>query len=150
MLAATKLDDYKSRLDIYKRLAALHPESDTYKSQIKNIYSKIADIELTSVVTRRLSVIQAIKIDKCVLSDEKVKKCLALNPNWSDPIIAQVVCGRVSVGMTKEQALAGWGRPRDVNTTTDAYGSNEQWVYGEYGGGGYLYFDGELLTSIQN
>lgn len=53
----------------------------------------------------------------------------------------------VLIGMTKEEALASsWGKPRKINRTTNAYGTSEQWVYD----GGYLYFDGDRLTSIQN
>ena len=54
----------------------------------------------------------------------------------------------VSVGMSKEDVLASsWGRPEKVNTTTTAHGTREQWVYG---GHNYLYFTGNLLTTIQN
>jgi hypothetical protein len=53
----------------------------------------------------------------------------------------------VSIGMTKHEVYeSSWGRPRKVNTTTNVNGTREQWVYD----GGYLYFTGELLTSIQN
>lgn len=53
----------------------------------------------------------------------------------------------VSIGMSKDDVLASsWGKPRKINTTTTARGSREQWVYD----GGYLYFDGDTLTTIQN
>ena len=53
----------------------------------------------------------------------------------------------VHLGMTREDVLASsWGRPRKVNTTTNVYGTREQWVYD----GGYLYFQDGILTSIQN
>lgn len=54
----------------------------------------------------------------------------------------------VRLGMTKEDVLASsWGRPEKINTTTNVYGTHEQWVYG---GGNYLYFENGVLTSIQN
>lgn len=54
----------------------------------------------------------------------------------------------VSIGMTKEDVLASsWGKPERVNTTTNAYGVSEQWVYG---GRNYLYFKDGILYSIQN
>lgn len=54
----------------------------------------------------------------------------------------------VSIGMSKEDVLASsWGKPDRVNTTTNAYGVSEQWVYG---GRNYLYFENGKLTSIQN
>jgi len=55
----------------------------------------------------------------------------------------------VAVGMTTEQVLqSSWGKPLHINRTTNANGTHEQWVYP--GGRNYLYFDGGLLTSIQN
>lgn len=54
----------------------------------------------------------------------------------------------VKIGMTKEEVLTeGWGRPNDINKTTTAYGTSEQWVYDNYN---YLYFEDGILTSIQN
>lgn len=53
----------------------------------------------------------------------------------------------VSIGMSKDDVLqSSWGKPRDVNRTTNQYGVREQWVYD----GGYLYFRDGVLTSIQN
>jgi hypothetical protein len=55
----------------------------------------------------------------------------------------------VRLGMTPEEVLQGsWGKPTRVNRTTNAYGTNEQWVYpGQHN---YLYFKNGVLTSIQN
>lgn len=56
--------------------------------------------------------------------------------------------GGVKIGMTKEQVLkSNWGKPESVNTTTNAGGVREQWVYG---GRNYLYFTNGVLTGIQN
>lgn len=53
----------------------------------------------------------------------------------------------VSIGMTKEQVLASsWGRPQKANKTHGRFGTHEQWVYG----GGYLYIENGVLTSVQN
>ena len=43
------------------------------------------------------------------------------------------------IGMTQQQVLndTNWGKPKYVNTTINAYGRSEQWVYGTYQ---YLYF----------
>lgn len=52
----------------------------------------------------------------------------------------------VSVGMTPADAIASsWGYPQNINRTTNARGTREQWVYP---GGGYLYFDNDVLTAI--
>jgi hypothetical protein len=53
------------------------------------------------------------------------------------------------IGMTTKQVRerTSWGEPDDINSTTTAYGTSEQWVYG---GGNYLYFTNGRLTAIQN
>ncbi|WP_218830299.1 DUF2845 domain-containing protein [Psychrobacter sp. JB193] len=53
-----------------------------------------------------------------------------------------------AIGMTKEQVRnkTNWGEPNDINTTTNKYGTHEQWVYDDYQ---YLYFDNGKLTTIQ-
>ena len=54
----------------------------------------------------------------------------------------------VLLGMNQEAVLSSsWGRPKDINRTTNRYGTREQWVYGN---GNYLYFENGILTSIQN
>lgn len=53
----------------------------------------------------------------------------------------------VSIGMPECAVLATWGRPERVNRSTNAQGSNEQWVYSS---GNYLYFDSTgRLRSMQ-
>ena len=85
----------------------------------------------------------------CKPSRAKVRRSLDRHPDWDASVLSAVVCGRVHIGMTREQAIAGWGRPRDINRTTASYGVHEQWVYGEYGSG-YLYFEDGRLTTVQN
>lgn len=54
----------------------------------------------------------------------------------------------VSIGMTKERVIqSSWGKPEKINSTTNAYGTREQWVYR---GHSYLYFQDGILTTIQN
>ena len=61
--------------------------------------------------------------------------------------LVQIQEGRVVVGMTACGAIAAWGRPQDINKTTTARGTREQWVYG---GRNYLYFTDGRLDAIQN
>lgn len=68
------------------------------------------------------------------------------HPEWSEKIKQNVLNGNIFIGMTKEQARASWGEPYDINRTTTQWRVKEQWVYG----GKYLYFDDEMLTTIQN
>lgn len=58
----------------------------------------------------------------------------------------------VTIGMTAQQCLdSNWGKPDQVNKTTTAYGTNEQWVYGYNSSKmSFLYFENGILTSIQN
>lgn len=53
----------------------------------------------------------------------------------------------VSIGMSQQDVRASsWGKPERVNRSHYAFGDREQWVYG---GGNYLYFQNDTLTSIQ-
>jgi len=61
--------------------------------------------------------------------------------------LVHIQAGGVAPGMNRCGALAAWGQPQKVNTTTNSYSTSEQWVYGN---GNYLYFKNEILTSIQN
>lgn len=87
---------------------------------------------------------------RCKPSLQKVKRSVERHPGWEDRVISAIVCGSVFIGMTAEQARAGWGVPSDINRTTGTFGVHEQWVYGEYGEQGFLYMENGILTSIQN
>ena len=65
---------------------------------------------------------------------------------WPAEVIALVLNRQVRIGMTAEQVREAWGPPTSINTTTTRRGTHEQWVYGI---GQYLYFEDEVLTSIQ-
>ena len=52
----------------------------------------------------------------------------------------------VDIGMTADDVRkSSWGKPQKINSTITANGRHEQWVYG----GGNLYLDNGVLTSIQ-
>jgi hypothetical protein len=56
--------------------------------------------------------------------------------------------GPASIGMTPKEAIhTSWCFPGKKNTTETAGHIREQWVYP---GRGYLYFDNDRLTAIQN
>ncbi len=71
----------------------------------------------------------------------------AKHPDWKRLACDAIVAKKVRVGMTKEQAIAAWGEPEDINTTSTAGGTHEQWVYGF---GNYIYFDNGILSTVQN
>lgn len=51
------------------------------------------------------------------------------------------------IGMTDEQVRnSTWGSPENVNKTTTAYGTSEQWVYSGYK---YIYLYNGIVTAIQ-
>jgi hypothetical protein len=63
----------------------------------------------------------------------------------SPPKASQSKTG-VSIGMTAEDVRnSSWGKPKSINETITTRGKHEQWVYG----GGYLYLENGVLTSIQ-
>ena len=60
----------------------------------------------------------------------------------------------LTIGMTKNEVITSpiWGYPYKGNRTTTGYGTREQWIYktvieNDYI---YLYFENDLLTSIQD
>lgn len=59
---------------------------------------------------------------------------------WND-----IISGRVSTGMSEQEAMLSWGFPYDINRAS--YG--DQWVYrrGNYSSQ-YLYFDNGTLTAF--
>ena len=81
-------------------------------------------------------------------SDEKV------NPKINEIYIKQSSSTNVPkqgysprIGMTaSEVENSNWGRPNKINKTTTAYGTDEQWVYGN---GQYIYLENGIVTAIQ-
>lgn len=52
-----------------------------------------------------------------------------------------------TVGMTAQELVdSKWGKPSDVNRTTTANGTFEQWIYG---GNRYVYLENGIVTGIQ-
>lgn len=99
---------------------------------------------------QRIARIRERKVGDCTPPLKWVRNRINKNPEWPDHIIAHSTCNSVIIGMTKEQAIAAWGRPQDINRTLGSFGVHEQWVYGEYGERGYLYFEDGILTTVQN
>jgi hypothetical protein len=60
--------------------------------------------------------------------------------------LVSVVEGRVCIGMTYIELLYSIGYPDDINTTTTAAGTHQQWVYGNKT---YVYLDNGKVTSYQ-
>jgi len=80
-------------------------------------------------------------------SIELMGKTDEINKKFSPEVAKRILAHRVWIGMTSEMAKYSWGYPKDINSTTTAYGTSQQWVYGS---GRYLYFENGILTTIQN
>jgi hypothetical protein len=81
------------------------------------------------------------------LIKQKIAEMRKKHPGWSDNTINHILKNSVHIGMTKDQAIASWGNPDSINRTITSKFIHEQWVYE---GRNYLYFDNDVLTSIQN
>lgn len=61
--------------------------------------------------------------------------------------ITENVTYKPQIGMTADEVLQStWGEPSDINKTTYAWGTKEQWCYPEYK---YIYFENGVVTAIQ-
>jgi len=80
---------------------------------------------------------------------QKAAKLRAKHPDWSTDTCYTIAQRKVQIGMTKDQVLAAWGKPQDINRTVTPFGTSEQWCYGDIGGT-YLYFDDGVMTSFQD
>jgi hypothetical protein len=65
--------------------------------------------------------------------------------------ISQISEGRkIGVGMKSVEVIYSLGYPDDVSSTTNSYGTGEQWVYGSpIYDGHYVYLDNGVVTSYQ-
>lgn len=68
------------------------------------------------------------------------------SPNWPQEAWEYIENQQVFVGMTREMALMSIGAPVKKNKTISTYGNHEQWIYRSQ----YLYFENNILTTIQN
>lgn len=71
---------------------------------------------------------------------------ISLHPEWSQKHVDSIRKGEITIGMLPLQVFASWGYPNDINKTTGAWGTHEQWVYENQ----YVYFRNGTLTSWQN
>lgn len=130
----------KMNLDLLK---CYHPESAEYQTA-KGIYEqglkdqeaarKKAEAEKAKAEAERRA-----KMSKVERIMEKY--------NCDEATAIYISKGQVVIGMTTEQCRAAWGAPQRINRSTYSFGVHEQWCYG---GHNYLYFEDDVLTSVQN
>lgn len=71
-------------------------------------------------------------------------------PAQPEPTEKPIVKVAPYIGMTAEQVKEStWGKPSEINKTTNLYGVHEQWVYRGYSKDRYIYLDDGIVTSIQ-
>ena len=80
----------------------------------------------------------------------KIEKYIQEHPERSQ--FKELMIGQeIKVGINKDEAELSWGELRDINRTVTAFGTSEQWVYGDsLSHGKYLYFDNGILSSWQD
>ena len=67
------------------------------------------------------------------------------HPELSGEVERLIVQGKIQIGMSKDEVLASWGKPRQIHQTVGPWGLHEQWVYGSKNSG-YLNFENGVLT----
>lgn len=86
--------------------------------------------------------------DNKKIAEEKRK--VMLIEQYGELRAAMILRSKVCVGMSKDEAIASWGSPDEVNKTTGTYGVHEQWVYkGKNYKNRYLYLESGILKTIQ-
>jgi len=71
------------------------------------------------------------------------------HPDWGRDVCVLIGLHKIRIGMTTQQVRESWGWPRDINSTITRWGRHEQWVYGRFPYGSYVYFEKGILTTIQ-
>lgn len=79
-------------------------------------------------------------LNSCVNTKEMIE-----SHNWDKEAVEAIQKGYIEVGFTTDMVKASWGNPQDINFTTNANGTIEQWVYS----GNYVYFSDGKVTKIQ-
>jgi len=139
-------------------IKALHDSLQNYPVVVQTgtIYkSWIDDVE-----TKRN--IKTITVPYSKRNDQKPIKTLEITTNaiqqkakrlrdeyyWPKNECLSIAQRHVWIGMSDTQLRKSLGSPKSVNRTVTAFGSNEQWVYGDFGP--YIYVDNGSVTSWQD
>lgn len=99
------------------------------------------------VVENRDDKLATIKAKKEAADARAAHVKLVNSKPWSSQVKTAILQKKVIRGMIPEQAQLAWGKPQQINRSAYSFGVHEQWVYG---GGSYLYFENDELTSFQD
>lgn len=76
----------------------------------------------------------------------RARSLAGAHADWTGEDIADVACGKITMGMTGPQVRAAWGAPDHINRTVVGDRVSEQWVYGS----SYIYLADDHVTSWQD
>lgn len=138
---------YMGKRDPAKEYVSTEPAEDIFARE--NAVKEKADLEERLARERaeresHAAIEKAAKVER-----ERLMQQQRAEQARRDARAAQLAKPSPRIGMTKDQVInqTNWGRPYDINRTTTAAGTREQWVYGI---GHYLYFEGSILKAIQD
>lgn len=136
----------------------LYRELDSLETELKKIKFKIFVEErnldwysnelISSKETVRIGTIDSDNSITTYVVNPKHRRAKKLYDKykWTKEDCLTVSQGKINIGMTKEMVRVAWGNPEDINTTTTSYGTSAQWCYSN----SYVYFDEDIVTTIQN
>ena len=90
------------------------------------------------------------KANNSVTLSNKGRKIKEKYPDWSNKFCNLVSDHQITSGMSSTQVRRSWGKPYKINTTSGAWGTHEQWVMNDGIGSDYLYFENDVLISMQS
>lgn len=142
--------------DIAQAAPAIQADAHVYRDSVARVFLPQPPAPTRTPAARESVIVAATKAYRLSggkacsrASTARIHQLLRDHAGWPDEQLTVVACGGVLVGMTADQVLAAWGKPTDVNRTTTAVGSSEQWVYGDLDAS-YVYLDNGVVTTIQN
>jgi hypothetical protein len=76
-------------------------------------------------------VVVAVLLTACVAQQhtKRRQEYMKNHPDITERVKMAIKNGDVLIGMTKEELIASWGQPYDINRTVTATVIREQWVY---------------------
>jgi hypothetical protein len=80
---------------------------------------------------------------------ERLLHAYAERRQWPAVWVDEILRGGIPLGAPPDLVRVAWGDPADINATTTAAGTHEQWVFGIAGDWRYVYLDGGAVTAVQ-
>jgi hypothetical protein len=135
----TEISDWKTALKYQPvKVAGVMVGADTSGSvdfviQFANGQEGLADVKLSASNTspKFLETLRKLGRKECSFDSKFLLEDPRLTRKW-DPVIWNAIeRDEVLVGMTTDQVIMAWGRPKEINSTETKGTLQSQWVYGE-------------------